>query len=193
MAKQRQKAFWTRRCIHVSWGCLLLGGYVLNPSWARWGISAWMLTMVLLDWGRSKYAPWEHMFRRWFGWMLKESEARGQFTGATWLVIVAGLLIWLFPSYYLPAMMILTFGDSLAALLGRWLPLLHLKGRKSLMGSLTMGVISALVLGWFYRGEPALYLSGAGLIAMVELMAPDSTENLWVGLSPALFLWLIRG
>ncbi|NOX36627.1 MAG: hypothetical protein GXO78_03740 [Calditrichaeota bacterium] len=193
MARPLDTPFIIRRIIHISWGGLLLLIYLVLHPLATAGIWAWALAMVLLDWGRNRLPFWQHRFYRWFGWMLKSPEMQGRMTGATWLVLAAAMLITFFPSYFLPSMLILTFGDTLAALLGRWQPLIFIHRNKSLMGALVMFSVSAIVLWNVQPTTPLVNVLGALTVTIVELIAPETAENVWVGLTPGVFLWLVSG
>jgi len=190
MARQFDSPFLIRRIIHISWGgvLLLIGAFFFQWAWAA--IWSWALAMLLLDWGRNRIPFWQALFNRWFGWMLKYPEKQGNITGATWLVLAAALLITFFPAHFLPSMIILTFGDTLAALIGRWKPLRIIYRNKSLMGATAMLSVSTIVLNNVQPMAPLMNLLGALAVTIVEIFAPETAENLWVGLTPAVFLWM---
>jgi dolichol kinase len=138
-----------------------------------------------LDLARFRLAWLNRQFLRWLAPLLKYDEGH-RFTGATYLV-VAGLLTFLFfdAAVAVPAMLFLSLGDPVAALVGRrmWGP--RLLG-KSPAGTAAFIVVSLAVVGVLVGGNAIEFhwglLVGAVIAGLVELASLPPDDNMAVPL-----------
>ena len=72
--------------------------------------------MIILLYPHFLHSQYKYFFSK----MLREGEANGQITGASWLLLGSLLTIMFFPIHIaVPALIYLTIGDSFAALVGK--------------------------------------------------------------------------
>jgi len=124
--------------------------------------------------------------------------------GTVYFPITFSLLVYLFwdmPAVFVGGIMVMTWGDALAAVVGRaWgrRKYVLLGATRSLEGSLTMFLVSFLavavtLLGFGVEGilVPALVTALAG--TAVEAVSVGGTDNLTVPVVSALILWWLVG
>jgi phytol kinase len=88
------------------------------------------------------------------------------------------------------AMMILGWGDGLAALVGRFVKSPSLREGKSVSGSLAMVTVSFLVSSLLLQSI-ILSIGIAILATALEVLTPKGFDNLTVPLIPLLLLWVL--
>ncbi len=196
--------FVTRKIIHIGAGMWAWAILVLFDHWYIGVIP--FATFIALNYLFYRF--------RFFSAMDSEKESPGTVYFAISITILF-LLGWRnqvldYRFVILPAIMVMTWGDALASLIGRFQGKHHyhiMGGQKSYEGSVAMLItgflavlISLLVLrnsgmslppGEWTINKMALLSAGTALITtLVEAVSPAGTDNLFVPLIGALFLWL---
>jgi glycerol-3-phosphate acyltransferase PlsY len=131
---------------------------------------------------------------RWLAPLLKQGEDR-QVTGATYLAIAAFVAFLLFDrAVAVPALLFLSLGDPLAALVGRRMPGPRVFGKSP--GGTAAFVAVALVIVAVLAGSGAVeyhwgLLVGAVLAGLVELTPLPLDDNLTVPLISGAVMYLL--
>ena len=138
-----------------------------------------------LDSARFRLSWLNRQFLRWLAPLLKPDEGH-RVTGATYLVVGA-LFTFLFygPEVAVPAMLFLSVGDPVAALVGRRMPGPRIFG-KSPGGSAAFVVVSLALVGVLVGAGANEYhwglLVAALVAALVELLPAPPDDNLTIPL-----------
>jgi dolichol kinase len=136
---------------------------------------------------KSKYSA--NLFKKIFFSLLREGEKQNKLTGATHLFLSVTVTFFLFPkSIAVPAILILTVADSLAAIVGK------LKGKhrfiaKSRAGSLTFFLVALLIVLIFLPQLGLLTLVVVAAITILEAMPLPINDNIIISLSAGLLLF----
>lgn len=146
---------------------------------------------------RSRSAPVAAFVDRWFGWMMRPEErgmGRG-FTGATWVVVTATLLLLAFDARIAAtAMSMALVGDAAAALVGRtWGRVRWPGSRRTLLGTgafVVTALVVALFFPWFGWGARA---AAAIAAAAVETLPLPVNDNLSLPFAAAAALAIVGG
>ena len=132
---------------------------------------------MIIDLLRIKLSILNNFFKHFFSKMLREGEANGQITGASWLLLGSLLTIIFFPIYIaVPALIYLTIGDSFAALVGKAFPYGRV-GTKSITGSLTGIIFSSIVALELNEVLPFRVIILGSIVAMIIELLPHRTLN----------------
>ena len=132
---------------------------------------------MIIDLLRIKLGILNNFFKYFFSKMLREGEANGQITGASWLLLGSLLTIMFFPIYIaVPALIYLTIGDSFAALVGKAFPYGRV-GTKSITGSLTGIIFSSIVALKLNEVLPFGVIILGSIVAMIIELLPHRTLN----------------
>ena len=132
---------------------------------------------MIIDLLRIKLGILNNFFKYFFSKMLREGEANGQITGASWLLLGSLLTIMFFPIYIaVPALIYLTIGDSFAALVGKAFPYGRV-GTKSITGSLTGIIFSSIVALELNEVLPFGVIILGSIVAMIIELLPHRTLN----------------
>lgn len=136
-----------------------------------------LLLSVIIDVFRLKNDRLHQFFRRWLHVMMKTDEVEGRFTGATWVMTGVFLTVILFQKEVaIPAMLFLSVGDSVAAIVGLKYGRIHI-GKKTLEGSLA-GFVSCLTVVVFYTDVSFfIRIMGAVTAMLVELFPIPIDDN----------------
>lgn len=180
------RPFYIRKIIHVIWG----GGVLLLldalPHHAVWLLAIWAVGMTIADVLRFSWHLWQRMFYRLFDALLKPRERRQFPTGATLLVYTAFLLAALFPQpVAMGAMAILTFGDALAAVVGKTVPVWRFPNGKSLMGSVAFFLVALGIYSHYFNLLMGRAVLAALVVMIIEAVTPAIAENPAIGFSSA--------
>lgn len=132
---------------------------------------------MIIDLLRIKVSILNNFFKYFFSKMLREGEANGQITGASWLLLGSLLTIIFFPIHIaVPALIYLTIGDSFAALVGKAFPYGRV-GTKSITGSLTGIIFSSIVALELNEVLPFGLIILGSIVAMIIELLPHRTLN----------------
>ena len=135
-------------------------------------------------------------FSNWFEFMMRDSEKKGEITGATWVFVGALFTILLVPDpYNIISLLFLSFGDTFAAIIGMKFPYVKL-GRKTLSGSIA-GFFACLAIG-LVIDLPIAYeiiIFGAFTAMLIEILPLAVNDNVSIpifsGLSMYYFSFII--
>ena len=135
-------------------------------------------------------------FSNWFEFMMRDSEKKGEITGATWVFVGALFTILLVPDpYNIISLLFLSFGDTFAAIIGMKFPYIKL-GRKTLSGSIA-GFFACLAIG-LVIDLPIAYeiiIFGAFTAMLIEILPLAVNDNVSIpifsGLSMHYFSFII--
>ena len=137
-----------------------------------------LVIAIIVEWQRRKQSVFSGWFEKWLGNLLRPSERYG-LTGATTLIIGSFFTILLFPKEEaIFSLFTLSVADAMAALVGKSLGRHQLLGRKTWEGSLAFFCCTVLLASFLLHLSlwPVLILSL--LLSMVELILPNSPDNL---------------
>ncbi len=179
-----------RKFIHVVWGLAVLGIVTFLPrSLAMRVLCIWAIGMTLAEILRLIWKPWQQIFQRWFGPLLKDWEQYHVPTGATTLIYTALIVVWGFePRIAVPSIALLTLGDALAALVGKTLPIIRFPNGKSISGAIAFFLVAIGVYSHYFNTLGGRLVIVAVLVTLVELLSPSVIENAGIGLASAFLL-----
>ena len=148
---------------------------------------------ILADYFRTKSKLIKKLFILFFDKMLREHELKGQFTGATWVMISASVTILVFPKYIaIISLIFMSIGDTFAALIGRKFGKLKIYD-KSFEGFIG-GLIACLVAAYYYDPLP-FYISGFGALAamLFETLPLPLDDNFRIPIGSAIIMTILVG
>lgn len=187
-----QPRIW-RRLFHVFAGSTIPIAGIFAPE------SAFLIVLavlaaggLLLDLARFGLSPLNRLYMRWMAPLLKSDE-ESHITGASYMLIAALLVFWLYgKSVGVPVMFFLSLGDPAAAIVGRRMPGPRLLG-KSPGGTAAFAVVGAAVAGALL-GFGAIEFhwalwAGAVIAALVELAGIPPDDNLTIPLIAGAAMW----
>ena len=184
-----------RKAIHLFNLIIPFGYWFLIPDQNQFKIIIIIFTIlfILADFFRTKSKLIKKLFIIFFDKMLREHELKGQFTGATWVMISASVTILVFPKYIaIISLVFMSIGDTFAALIGRKFGKLKIYD-KSFEGFLG-GLIVCLVAAYYYDPLP-FYISGVGaLTAMLfETLPLPLDDNFRIPIGSAIIMTILLG
>ena len=152
-----------------------------------------ILTIIalIIEYSRNKWSFPKKIFNNYFFSMLRKSEYEGYLTGATWLLFGCILTIYIFPiEIAVAAILVLTIGDALAAIIGKSFPVLKV-GEKSLFGTffgvlVTFWMLVLLDIGLKWE----IILIGSIFGMLVELMPNYLNDNLTIPIASGFAMML---
>ena len=187
-----QPRIW-RRLFHVFAGSSIPVAGILAPE--REFLIALAVVAVgalVLDFSRFGFGPLNRVYMRWMSPLLKSDED-SHITGATYMLIAAVPVFWLFgKDAGVPVMFFLSLGDPVAALVGWRMPGPRLFG-KSPVGTAAFAATGAAVAGLLV-GTGAIehhwaLWPGAAIAALVELAGLPPDDNLTIPLIAGAAMW----
>ena len=184
-----------RKAIHLFNLIIPFGYWFIIPDQNQFKIIIITFTalFILADYFRKKSKIIKKLFIIFFNKMLREHELKGQFTGATWVMISASVTILVFPKYIaIISLIFMSIGDTFAALIGRKFGKLKIYD-KSFEGFLG-GLIVCLVAAYYYDPLP-FYISGVGaLTAMLfETLPLPLDDNFRIPIGSAIIMTILLG
>ena len=175
-----------RRLFHLIAGSSIpIAGIFAASAHMVIALAALSAAALALDLVRFRLGWLNRYFLRWLAPLLKGSE-KSRITGATYLLIAALAVFWLFDSTIAVAsLLFLSLGDPAAALVGRPMPGPRIWG-KSPGGTAAFLAVSLAVVGVLAATGVIEYhwglLVGAAVAALVELASLPPDDNLTVPL-----------
>jgi dolichol kinase len=154
------------------------------------------LGMILIDISRLRnWVLWRKIGSRIIGPMVRHHEQRGDFTGASYILLSSCITIGLYAKpIAIASLAFIIVGDSFAAVIGRkWGK--HRFGRKSIEGSLSClfgCVLVALCGPYFNLPIFPIALAGAVLATIVEALSSKIDDNISVPLLTGLGMTLLQ-
>ena len=184
-----------RKAIHLFNLIIPFGYWFIIPDQNQFKIIIITFTalFILADYFRKKSKIIKKLFIIFFNKMLREHELKGQFTGATWVMISASVTILLFPKYIaIISLIFMSIGDTFAALIGRKFGKLKIYD-KSFEGFLG-GLIACLVAAYCYDPLP-FYISGFGALAamLFETLPLPLDDNFRIPIGSAIIMTILLG
>ena len=145
-----------------------------------------------LEWGRMGIGPLNRVYLRVMAPLLKSDEAT-QITGATYMLLAAAPLFWLYgKDVGVPVMFFLSLGDPAAALVGQRMPGPRVGG-KSPIGAMAFAGVGAAAVGVLLAAGGVAYhwalWPGAIIAALVELAGIPPDDNLNIPLITGTAMW----
>lgn len=153
-------------------------------------LSASLIFCFFIELIRIKNSSSYMMFKKYLFFMMRESERKGEITGATWVFVGALFTIIFVPKpYCLLALSFLAFGDSFAALVGINYPFISI-GQKTLSGSFACFIACCIIGFCFYSEVDAfLILVGALIATFTELTSGKVNDNVSIPISSGLSMY----
>ena len=184
-----------RKAIHLFNLIIPFGYWFIIPDQNKFKIIIITFTalFILADYFRTKSKLIKKLFIIFFDKMLREHELKGQFTGATWVMISASVTILVFPKYIaIISLIFMSIGDTFAALIGRKFGKLKIYD-KSFEGFLG-GLIACLVVAYCYDPLP-FYISGFGALAamLFETLPLPLDDNFRIPIGSAIIMTMLVG
>ena len=187
-----QPKIW-RRLFHVLAGsCIPIAGIFAPEDGLLIALSVLAAGGLALDLVRFGIGPLNRVYLRWMAPLLKSDEAT-HITGATYMLIAAALVFFLFgKNVAVPVMFFLSLGDPAAAIAGRRMPGPRLLG-KSRGGTAAFAAVGAAVVGLLLGAGAIEYhwalWAGAGIAAVVELAGIPPDDNLSIPMIAGTAMW----
>lgn len=184
-----------RRLFHATAGSTIPAAAIFAPE-TQYAIALTALAAaaLTLDLTRINLPPINRAYLRLTAPLLKTSETT-RITGATYMLIAAAPLFWLYgPNLAIPAMFYLSLGDPIAALIGQRMPGPRLRN-KSPIGTAAFAATAAaaaaiLTTAGAIPHHWALW-PAAAIAALTELAAIPPDDNLAIPLTTATAMWAL--
>ncbi len=182
-----------RKVVHIGTGHVLLIAWWLQiPTWLC--VSAGVtFTAIALASHQTNILPMLNDVGR---------KTYGVFYYALSITVLVGLLWDRYPQYAVIGVMVMSWGDGMAALVGKRFgkhTFIYMGNKRSLEGSLAMFVTSLLVmLGIFASGHSlsprdiGVAIPVAAIAALLEAFSPGGTDNLSVPLASASLSYFLQ-
>ncbi|MBI5190426.1 MAG: hypothetical protein HZA22_07100 [Nitrospirae bacterium] len=174
-----------RKIYHMSGGLIMVAAYAaLGRTSGLAFLGGLFLVATAIDVARLKTPAFNEFMYAHFSRFIRESE-KDRLTGTPWYVLGVLLAAAL---YDLPvaayAVAFLACGDVAATTVGERWGTIKISGVKSLQGTLAFIVVASLVgmaisMAW-YPVSPAVFLTGALVAAIVEILPLGLDDNLTV-------------
>ena len=178
-----------RKLIHIFSSIIPIGYYfIIKNQHTMINILILLIIIALIiEFSRNKWNIYGNLFNNYFFLVLRKIEYDGHLTGATWLLFGCLSAIYLFSiKIAVAALLVLTIGDALAAVIGKSFPLLRI-GNKSLFGTLvaifvTFSFIVSLDIGLGWE----IILLGTIFGMLIELIPSYINDNITIPIASGL-------
>ncbi len=181
----------TRKILHLFAPIIPLGyvWFIPDKEIMIFILGGLSLFAVFLESSRKKWDVVETLFEKHFNFMLRQSEFDGGLTGATWLLFGSTITLFLFPiQIAVPALLFLTVGDTIAAIVGKGFPIGKIRD-KTLSGTFAGIVTSSGAALWINQLLPAdIIILGAVAAMLVEIAPIPMNDNLTIPLTGGLVM-----
>ncbi len=138
------------------------------------------IIFIIIDFARMRLELVKKIFNKLFNSMMRKHEISGQFTGATWVLIIAVPVIYFLPKEIaILSLVYMSVGDIAAAIVGLSFGKTKM-GEKSLEGSigcLTVCISAALLLNLV---PLTISMSGAVMATVFEALPLDIDDNILI-------------
>ena len=192
------KSEFARKAIHLSNAIIPFSYYYFLPDKLDMIIilASCLILCFFIEIYRKTNQKISIFFSNWVEFMMRDSEKKGEITGATWVFVGALFTILLVPDpYNIISLLFLSFGDTFAAIIGMKFPYIKL-GRKTLSGSIA-GFFACLAIG-LVIDLPIAYeiiIFGAFTAMLIEILPLAVNDNVSIpifsGLSMHYFSFII--
>ena len=149
------------------------------------------LIFIFFDSLRLKSNFIRSFFFLFFNKMLKDHELKGEFTGATWVMISSTIVISIFSkNIAVLSLIFLSIGDTIAGLFGKSFGRIKI-GKKTLEGFLA-GFSSCLIIAYLYKPLPLhITVFGAFFGMLIEILPLPFDDNLKIPITSSLIMSLL--
>ncbi len=149
------------------------------------------LIFIFFDSLRLKSNFIRSFFFLFFNKMLKDHELKGEFTGATWVMISSTIVISIFSkNIAVLSLIFLSIGDTIAGLFGKSFGRIKI-GKKTLEGFLA-GFSSCLIIAYLYKPLPLhITVIGAFFGMLIEILPLPFDDNLKIPITSSLIMSLL--
>lgn len=149
------------------------------------------ILFLTAEYFRFSHEKSKQLFALIFKSLLREDEKNKHITGATYLFLSATVTFLIFDkNISVPAVLVLTVSDSLAAIVGKMTDLGKFFS-KSLSGSVTFFVTSACIISLFLPNLGYMALLVAALVTILEALPLRINDNILICLGTAIILFII--
>lgn len=181
-----------RKGIHFLSVLIPVGIYFTPPEIYKPVALVLFIIAVAVESGRRYSSRFNHVFQKYLGSMLKETEKKFPPTGATYLLFSAFILSWVFPKEVcVPSLLYLSVGDAIAGFVGKRWGRHKLIRTKTFEGSIAM-FGSSLLVTLPVKGFPlAVKILGSLFATILEAVEIPLDDNVLIPLGTGLFLWIL--
>mgnify|MGYP001390383630 CR=1 FL=1 len=189
----RQEVF--RKILHISASVIPIS-YSAIPSLDGCSLAFFLFVLlvigIILEYARNRSQQVKFFFSRFFNFMMRNEELTGAMTGATWLLLGCFFSIILFPKEIsVISMLLLTIGDTFAAIIGIAFPYGKYKG-KTISGSLGGFILAGLLIFYFLGNvNPTVLIIGSVFAMLTELLPNPINDNLTIPIISGLAMFFI--
>lgn len=189
-----------RKTVHLASVVIPLAALLVEKTLLVMVLAGASMALLLLDYLRLRNHGFKTFFLSAFGELLRKHEKQGGITGSTILVASAALTILVYrQETAVAALLFLSLGDSLAALVGRRYGRIKLICGRTLEGSLAalLGCLSAstilLLLCPFFGWQltPFALIAGSVAATLVELVDIPLDDNFRIPILSGLVMELL--
>jgi len=147
---------------------------------------------IALEYARERYKRVNIFFSRFFNFMMRNEELSGELTGATWLLLGCFFSVILFPKEIsVISMLLLTVGDTFAAIIGILFPYGKYKG-KTISGSLGGFTLAGLIIFYFVGNiNPIVLIVGSIFAMLTELLISSINDNITIPIISGLAMFSV--
>ena len=154
-------------------------------------VAVWPGCRLAIEVFRLNHPRTRHVFRHFFGELLRNHE-EASLLGSTYLLIACLLTIHLFPKpVAVLALMFLILGDTVAAIVGKWIGRVRLIGGKTLEGSIACFLVCFGLTLLMPGVPPMVGLVGALTATLFELLPIPLDDNFRIPLSAGFAMELL--
>ena len=142
-------------------------------------LSLMLIICFFIEVFRTQCLRLNKLFKKYLHFMMRDSEKKGEITGATYVLAGSLITIILIPKpFCIVALFFLAVGDTFAALVGMNYPFLKI-GRKTLSGSIACFVTCCMTgLLFSYSLNTSTIMFGAFIATLTELSSMKINDNL---------------
>jgi len=186
------KSEFARKAIHLSNAIIPLSYYYFfsNKIDMIIVLASFLIFCFFIEIYRKNNLKLSRVFSNWFEFMMRDSEKKGELTGATWVFVGALFTILLVPDpFNIISLLFLSFGDTFAAIIGLKFPFIKL-GRKTLSGSIA-GFFACLTIG-LVIDIPITYeiiILGSFIAMFVEILPLPINDNVSIPIFSGLSMY----
>jgi len=153
-------------------------------------LSFMLIFCFFIEVSRNKYFFLSRFFKKYLYFMMRDSEIKGEITGATWVFAGSLFTIILVPKpFCIVALFFLAVGDTFAALVGLNYPFFKIGG-KTLSGSIAC-FITCCMTGFLFSFSITIVL-GALIATLIELFSTKINDNFSMPIISGLSMYYIN-
>ena len=149
------------------------------------------IILIISEYLRYRFNATRKLFHMVFGFLLREDEKDKTITGASYLFISATVTFLIFEkNIAIPAVLVLTISDSLAAIVGKATVSPKFIG-KSVAGSVTFFFFTGCILIILVPGKAVFMVTVAALLTILEALPLKINDNILIPLATGIILYLV--